>query len=94
VDDYAQKLDVKGLKRHLIEKEGVPPMVVYEVEGQTSKNVMVYGHLDKQPYGEGWDADKHPIDPVVQDGWMYGRGGCDDGYAFFSTLLAIKLAQT
>ena len=67
-------------------------MVIYEVEGQIDKNVMLYGHLDKQPYGEGWDADKKPTDPVIIDNWMYGRGGCDDGYAVYSTMLAIKLA--
>jgi acetylornithine deacetylase/succinyl-diaminopimelate desuccinylase-like protein len=30
---------------------------------------------------------------VFRDGKLYGRGGADDGYAFFSSLLAIRLLQ-
>ena len=55
------------------------------------KNVMLYGHLDKQPYGDGWNSD--PTTPVIKDGCLYGRGGADDGYAPFSAMLAIKAAQ-
>jgi acetylornithine deacetylase/succinyl-diaminopimelate desuccinylase-like protein len=34
----------------------VPPLIIYTIEGnECSKNIMIYGHLDKQPYGEGWD---------------------------------------
>jgi len=51
----------------------------------------VYGHLDKQPYGFGWETD--PCDPVIKGELMYGRGASDDGYAPFSCMLAIKAAQ-
>jgi len=56
----------------------------------SNKNcVLMYGHMDKQPFGEGWLTD--PCDPVIkEDGKMYGRGSVDDGYAFFSAILAIK----
>ena len=54
---------------------------------------MVYGHLDKQPYEEPWDEGLGPTDPVIKDGRLYGRGSSDDGYAAFSTMLAIKAAQ-
>ncbi len=47
--------------------------------------------MDKQPYGEGWTTD--PADPVIKDGIMYGRGSSDDGYAFFTSVLAIKACQ-
>ena len=54
---------------------------------------MVYGHLDKQPYGTGWDEDLSPTDPVIKGDLMYGRGASDDGYAPFSCMLGIKDAQ-
>lgn len=54
---------------------------------------MVYGHLDKQPYGTGWDEDLSPTEPVIKGECMYGRGASDDGYAPFSCMLAIKAAQ-
>ena len=67
-------------------------MVIYVVESQleNAKNIMMYGHLDKQPYGEGWDNDKKPTEPIIIDNRLYGRGAADDGYSIFSAMLAIK----
>jgi len=31
----------------------------------------------------------HPTDPVIKNGKLYGRGGADDGYAFFGSILSI-----
>ena len=31
--------------------------------------------------------------PVIKDGKLYGRGGADDGYATYSTMIAIKSLQ-
>ena len=30
---------------------------------------------------------------MIKDGFLYGRGSADDGYAFFSSVLAIKACQ-
>jgi acetylornithine deacetylase/succinyl-diaminopimelate desuccinylase-like protein len=92
VDAYAKNLNIAGLERHVIKPEGRSSMVVYVVEAE-GPNLMFYGHLDKQPHGDGWDEDKHPTNATIKDGWMYGRGCADDGYAAFTTLLAIKAAQ-
>ena len=94
VDDYIQKLGIKGLTSHTFKSETGLPMVVYVVEPSegNEKNVMVYGHLDKQPYGTGWDDDLSPTEPVIKDGCMYGRGGGDDGYAPFTCMLGIRAA--
>jgi acetylornithine deacetylase/succinyl-diaminopimelate desuccinylase-like protein len=51
----------------------------------------MYGHLDKQPFGEGWETD--PCEPVIKDGRLYGRGSSDDGYALFTAITAIKACQ-
>ena len=32
-------------------------------------------------------------EPKVIDGKLYGRGGADDGYATYSTMLALKALQ-
>jgi acetylornithine deacetylase/succinyl-diaminopimelate desuccinylase-like protein len=69
-------------------------MIVYRVEPETwTKNIMVYGHLDKQPYDEAWEEGLSPTEPVIRGTRLYGRGSHDDGYAAFSTMLAIKAAQ-
>jgi len=94
VDDYVNKLDIKGLSRKIFQPEGMPPLVVYVVEGSGSEtNLMLYGHLDKQPWMEPWGEGLHPTNPVIRGDYMYGRGGADDGYAVFTCMLAIKNAQ-
>jgi len=63
--------------------------LIYEGQGW---NVMLYGHLDKQPHMEGWDGNKGPTEPVIEDGWLYGWGSSDDGYVPFAVLLSLKAA--
>jgi acetylornithine deacetylase/succinyl-diaminopimelate desuccinylase-like protein len=48
VDDYIQQLEIDGLEKQIFHPEGSNPMIVYRVEPETwTKNIMVYGHLDK-----------------------------------------------
>jgi acetylornithine deacetylase/succinyl-diaminopimelate desuccinylase-like protein len=54
----------------------------------------MYGHMDKQPEFTGWSEGLGPWTPVIRNGRLYGRGGADDGYAVFGSLLALRaLAQ-
>ncbi len=48
----------------------------------------MYGHMDKQPFGEGWI--NLPCDPIIENGKLNGRGSSDDCYSFYSALLAVK----
>jgi acetylornithine deacetylase/succinyl-diaminopimelate desuccinylase-like protein len=41
----------------------------------------------------GWNEGMGATIPVVKDGKLYGRGGADDGYSTYSTMLAIKALQ-
>ena len=66
---------------------------VIEATGGSTKNILLYGHLDKQPWMDGWNDGLSPTDPVIRDGCMYGRGSADDGYSFFMCSLAIKNLQ-
>ena len=65
VDKNIQALGIKGLSRTVIQPKGMNPMIVYTVEPSegATKNVMLYGHLDKQPYGPGWEEGLSPTDP-------------------------------
>ena len=71
---------------------GKSPLIVYIIEPSqgVTKNVMLYGHLDKQPYGTGWEEGISPTEPVIKGDFMYGRGSSDDGYAPFICALAVK----
>ena len=68
-------------------------MYVIEPTGGATKNVLLYGHLDKQPWMDGWYEGLSPTDPVIRGDNLYGRGGADDGYAVFTCMLAIKNLQ-
>jgi len=95
VDSWIQKLEIVGLTHTVIQPPGMNPMVVYVVEGSEgcTKNVMMYGHLDKQPYGPGWEEGVSPTDPIIRGEFMWGRGSADDGYSAFACLLAVKAVQ-
>ena len=94
VDKYIDMLEIKGVTKYKYATEAGLPLYTYVVEGSegTDKNVMVYGHLDKQPYGTGW-VQSQPTEAKIINGLLYGRGGADDGYAPFSCMLAVKNGQ-
>jgi acetylornithine deacetylase/succinyl-diaminopimelate desuccinylase-like protein len=58
-----------------------------------NKSALLYGHFDKQPPFEGWVDGLGPYSPVIQDGKLYGRGVADDGYAIFSSIVALASLQ-
>ena len=41
----------------------------------------------------GWDEGKGPTTPVIENDKLYGRGGADDGYSTYSSMLAVKACQ-
>lgn len=86
---------IQGATVHALQDEGRSPFLIVDIaptDPANTNTVLLYGHMDKQPFGEGWDTD--PCDPVIKaDGKMYGRGSSDDGYSFFSSLHAIKACQ-
>ena len=65
VKEYAESLQIEGLKVNIYKEEGIPPMAVLVYEGTGSPNVMIYGHLDKQPHMDGWREGTGPISPAI-----------------------------
>lgn len=85
-----------GMKIELLQLPNRTPLLFIEVPGtlQRHDTVLMYGHMDKQPEFTGWLQGLDPWTPVLRDGRLYGRGGADDGYAVFGSLLALRaLAQ-
>lgn len=60
-------------------------------EQSADETVLLYGHLDKQPEMSGWRDGLGPWQPVIEGERLYGRGGADDGYATFASLLAVRM---
>ena len=71
------------------------PVIFIDVPGtaRDGDTVLLYGHLDKQPEMTGWDEGLGPWTPVMRGERLYGRGGADDGYAIFASLLSLQLLR-
>ncbi|MBT4636328.1 MAG: M20/M25/M40 family metallo-hydrolase [Candidatus Marinimicrobia bacterium] len=72
---------------------GRTPLILVDIPGEKDGNVLMYGHLDKQPEMEGWDEGLGPWKPVLKDEKLYGRGGADDGYALFASIGVVNALQ-
>lgn len=91
--NWCQSQPINHMRLELIEDQDHTPLLFIEIDGNIDETILLYGHMDKQPEMKGWDEDKGPWIPVIQDGKLYGRGGADDGYAVFASLTAIKTLQ-
>lgn len=95
--DWCTARAIEGLTVEVLELPGRTPVLLCEVPafggGAHDDTVLLYGHLDKQPEMTGWRDDLGPWKPVLEGDRLYGRGGADDGYAVFASLLAIEAAQ-
>jgi acetylornithine deacetylase/succinyl-diaminopimelate desuccinylase-like protein len=90
--DWCKRHAVAGMKLEVVRLEGRTPVLFIEIPGSKG-NVLVYGHLDKQPEMTGWREGLGPWTPVIEGGKLYGRGGADDGYAVFCALAALRSLQ-
>lgn len=85
---------VPGMKIEIVRLPGRTPLLFIDVPasaGVTRRDcVVMYGHMDKQPEFTGWAEGLDPWTPVLRNGRLYGRGGADDGYAVFGSLLALR----
>ena len=93
---YIQSLKLKHSKIELIKDKGYTPLIFIDIDPSRendSRTILFYAHFDKQPHGIGWDENKGPTKPVIENNHLYGRGTADDGYAIFSILTTIKACQ-
>ncbi|WP_338699859.1 M20/M25/M40 family metallo-hydrolase [Streptomyces sp. Q6] len=85
--------DLPGLRVEVLRAPGRTPLVFFEVPGEggrAEETVLFYGHLDKQPEGDGWADGLSAWEPVFDGTRLYGRGGADDGYALFAAVTAVR----
>ena len=89
-DQWCRQHAIPGMKQEIVRLPGRTPILFLEIEGKTKGDILMYGHLDKQPEMTGWRDGLGPWLPVIEDGKLYGRGGADDGYAIFASLCALR----
>ncbi|MBO6655700.1 MAG: M20/M25/M40 family metallo-hydrolase [Pseudomonadales bacterium] len=88
--DWVKAQGIEALTIEVHTLPGRTPTIVLTLEGDTDENILIYGHLDKQPEFDGWEDGLGPWKPVIKDEKLYGRGGADDGYAIYSAIAAIR----
>lgn len=93
IASWCEAQALSGFSLEVIQEAGRTPLILMEIAGQTADTVLMYGHLDKQPPMEGWAPGLGPWEPVMRGEKLYGRGGADDGYAAYASLLAVKALQ-
>ena len=101
--DFAEKQEIQNLTMTLIEEKDKTPAILAIIDPfknnetditDISKTILMYGHIDKQPPLHGkWSKGLGPHTPVIKNNKLYGRGGSDDGYAWFTCILLAKTLQ-
>jgi len=90
VDQWIEERKVPGLKKEVLQEGDRTPLLLLEIPGDLDYQVLMYGHLDKQPEMTGWSEGLGPWKAVRREDKLYGRGGADDGYAVFASICAIE----
>ncbi|TVS15159.1 MAG: M20/M25/M40 family metallo-hydrolase [Gammaproteobacteria bacterium] len=90
LENWSRAHAPSGMAIEVVQLEGRTPLIYMELGGTAPGNVLLYGHLDKQPEMTGWEADLGPWKPVLRGERLFGRGGADDGYATFASLTALN----
>jgi acetylornithine deacetylase len=65
-------------------------LATHRAQGKGGRSVLFNGHLDVVPTGPESMWSQGPFDPVVKDGWLYGRGAGDMKGGIICALAAFK----
>jgi acetylornithine deacetylase/succinyl-diaminopimelate desuccinylase-like protein len=81
-----------GGESELVDYQG-QPLAIGEMRasaGNDAPTVLCYGHFDVQPPDplELWESD--PFEPVIREGYLYGRGTVDDKGQLYMLLAAAR----
>ncbi|MFE3515104.1 M20/M25/M40 family metallo-hydrolase [Streptomyces sp. NPDC059166] len=90
---WLRTVTLPGMRVEVLRAPGRTPLVFFEVPGdgtRAEETVLFYGHLDKQPEGDGWADGLSAWEPVQDGPLLYGRGGADDGYALPAAVTAVR----
>lgn len=79
-----------GFQAKIYSTAGHPIVLGERCEMPGRPTLLIYGHYDVQPPEPIDEWRTPPFNPVIQDGYVYGRGATDDKGQFFTYLKAIE----
>lgn len=71
--------------------EGRPNVIGKLGNASTNKRLLMPGHMDIVPAGEGWDSD--PFEVIERDGRLIGRGTLDNKGPLASIMIAAEILK-
>ena len=90
----AEECRKDGLEVDLVEPAKNRVSVVAKYKGTTGKpNVMMYSHYDTVPTGDPNTWTHPPLSGKMVDGWIWGRGACDNKIALCGLIMAFRAIQ-
>jgi acetylornithine deacetylase len=92
VERLAAFLDKQGFAVRLEDAAPGRPNLVCEWGSQEGPTLLLTGHSDTVPIGEGWSRD--PFGAAIEDGRLYGRGSCDMKAGLAGMALALATLKT
>jgi acetylornithine deacetylase/succinyl-diaminopimelate desuccinylase family protein len=75
VEYISSVLTKKDIKHRIIKSSDKRYNLLGELEGSGTGTLILNGHLDTKPAGEGWDT--NPFKPVIKKDRLYGLGASD-----------------
>ena len=94
--DFITSQNISDLKNlQIFQESGVTPSLFFSIPSSNkseSYTILLYSHIDKIPFGEGWTR-CDPNDPKVIDSYLYGRGVSTSLYAIFTIIGMLKVMQ-
>ncbi len=99
--NWCRSRPIEGIEVNVVRPPGLTPTIVVDVPAHDTEpreldrpEVVIYGHMDKQPEFTGWREGLGPWTPVREGDRLYGRGTADDGFAVFAALTSIEAIRS
>jgi len=86
----ARRLNGLGVAARVIATSGQPVVLGRRHVRDGAPTLLIYGHYDVQPPEPLDEWQSPPFEPIVRDGWLYGRGADDDKGQLFTYLMALE----
>ena len=94
--DYISQLGIKNIQNlQILQESGVTPALFFNAPNPDlteNYTILFISHIDKIPFGDGWNR-CDPNNPIVSDGYLYGRGSSTSMYALFTILSMITACE-
>ena len=98
---WCRSRPIDGIEVDVVRPAGLTPTLLVDIpahgagpDEHEGAEILIYGHMDKQPEFTGWREGLGPWEPVREGERLYGRGTADDGYAVFAALASIEAIRS